>query len=25
MYPREPRGLDMIDRVSQDLMFGPAL
>ena len=25
MYPREPRGLDMIERVSQDLLFGPAL
>ena len=25
MYPREPRGLDMIEKVSQDLLFGPAL
>ncbi len=25
MYPREPRGLEMIERVSQDLMHGPAL
>ncbi len=25
MYPREPRGLDMIERVSQDLLFGSAL
>src|SRR5947208_425313 len=25
MYPREPRGMDMIEKVSQDLMFGPAL
>jgi arsenite-transporting ATPase len=25
MYPREPRGLDMIEKVSQDLFFGPAL
>ena len=25
MYPREPRGLDMIERVSQDLLFGPEL
>src|SRR5438876_644305 len=25
MYPREPRGMDMIEKVSQDLLFGPAL
>jgi len=25
MYPREPRGLEMIEKVSQDLLFGPAL
>ncbi len=25
MYPREPRGLDMIETVSHDLLFGPAL
>ena len=25
MYPREPRGLDMIEKVSQDLFFGPGL
>src|SRR6195256_2888257 len=25
MYPREQRGLDMIEKVSQDLLFGPAL
>ncbi len=25
MYPREPRGMEMIARVSQDLMHGPAL
>src|SRR2546427_259437 len=25
MYPREPRGLDMIEKVSQDLLFVPAL
>ena len=25
MYPREPRGLDMIEKVSQDLLFAPGL
>ena len=25
MYPREPRGMDMIARVSEDLLHGPAL
>jgi len=25
MYPREPRGLEMIEKVSEDLLFGPAL
>ena len=25
MYPKEPRGMDMIARVSEDLMHGPAL
>ena len=25
MYPREPRGMDMIARVSEDLMHGPGL
>ncbi len=25
MYPKEPRGLDMISRVSEDLMHGPGL